>query len=235
MVSSLGLAFEYSFLDRSRDSDRHNQGAYSRTLRHRAVAHRSIMFSIRRTFCSSTINNARRGAKVLPTQINILEEFRQDQARRSQVSDEILKNEEQRHNSKDTASNTYTNSSLSQYEPPAAKLGRTYSPADLSFEARRPLLQATRQAGTVDQFENYQINPLHEYKSYKLLSTFITDLGRIRTREQSGLSAKHQRQLGKAVRRARALSLLPTTAKHPDSKELRRPNSLNWIGRDPSY
>lgn len=127
-----------------------------------------------------------------------------------------------------------TNEDLRRYELTMGTRGAVYSPEDLSFEAKKPLQQKARQAGLSDRFEEYQVNPIDEYKAYNLLSEFTTELGRIRTREQTGLSAKNQRRLGKAVRRARALSLLPTTARHPDYNSTTRRynnNSMNFISR----
>ena len=40
---------------------------------------------------------------------------------------------------------------------------------------------------------------------------FITDEGKIRPRRQTGTCAKHQRQLAKAIKRARHVALLPFT------------------------
>lgn len=124
-----------------------------------------------------------------------------------------------------------TNYELSTYES-ALPAGRVYSPEDLSFNAKRPLKKAAREASIVDKFHQLQIKPLDQYKSYNLLSEYITDLGRIRPRIQTGLSAKNQRVLARTVRRARALSLLPTTSKHPEHNPF--PNRLpaqNWIAR----
>ena len=48
-----------------------------------------------------------------------------------------------------------------------------------------------------------------DYKDYEALSAQITDRGKIIGRNRSGLCAKHQRRLAKAVKRARILALLP--------------------------
>lgn len=111
----------------------------------------------------------------------------------------------------------YEASDLTQYESNLSTIGQIYSPDDLSFEAKRPMQQSARRARIKDKFEKYQISPIDEYTSHDMMSEFVSDLGRIMKREQTGLSAKNQRKLGKAVRRARALSLLPSTAKHPES------------------
>lgn len=48
-----------------------------------------------------------------------------------------------------------------------------------------------------------------DYKNPQLLKRYITDRGRIVPRRLSGLSAKQQRALAVAIRRARMLALLP--------------------------
>jgi small subunit ribosomal protein S18 len=52
------------------------------------------------------------------------------------------------------------------------------------------------------------------YKDPDLLRRYLTDRGKIRPRRQTGLSAKEQRRLAVAVKRARHLALLPFTAEH---------------------
>lgn len=48
-----------------------------------------------------------------------------------------------------------------------------------------------------------------DYKDEKKLERFITERGKIIPRRISGVCAKHQRSLAKAIKRARLLSLLP--------------------------
>ncbi len=48
-----------------------------------------------------------------------------------------------------------------------------------------------------------------DYKDSATLSRFVTEKGRILSRTRTGLSAKSQRALMKAVKRARMLALLP--------------------------
>ena len=48
-----------------------------------------------------------------------------------------------------------------------------------------------------------------DYKDEKLLSRFLTERGKIRPRRLSGITARHQRQLAVAIKRARYLALLP--------------------------
>ena len=47
------------------------------------------------------------------------------------------------------------------------------------------------------------------YKDYENLSKYLSDRGRIFSRERSGVCSKHQRTLASEVKRARFLALLP--------------------------
>jgi small subunit ribosomal protein S18 len=49
------------------------------------------------------------------------------------------------------------------------------------------------------------------YKQVDALSKFVTPQGSILSREETGLSQKQQRQLAKAIKRARHLAMLPFT------------------------
>jgi small subunit ribosomal protein S18 len=53
-----------------------------------------------------------------------------------------------------------------------------------------------------------------DYKDEKLLSRFISERGKILPRRLSGVSARHQRQLSVAIKRARYLALLPYIKGH---------------------
>ena len=48
-----------------------------------------------------------------------------------------------------------------------------------------------------------------DYKNTELLRRYITENGKIRPRRQTGTCAKHQRELARAIKRARHLALLP--------------------------
>ena len=50
-----------------------------------------------------------------------------------------------------------------------------------------------------------------DYKDPVLLRRFISERGKIVPRRISGLTAKHQRQLAVAIKRARNIALLPYT------------------------
>jgi len=51
-----------------------------------------------------------------------------------------------------------------------------------------------------------------DFKDERLLRRFLTEQGKIIPRHTSGTSAKYQRQLATAVKRARHLALLPYVA-----------------------
>ena len=51
-----------------------------------------------------------------------------------------------------------------------------------------------------------------DYKNPQMLKNFLTDRGKIIPSRISGLSARQQRSLTKAIKRARMLALLPFTS-----------------------
>ena len=48
-----------------------------------------------------------------------------------------------------------------------------------------------------------------DYKQVEVLRRYVTEEGKIRPRRQTGACAKHQRELARAIKRARHLALLP--------------------------
>jgi small subunit ribosomal protein S18 len=50
-----------------------------------------------------------------------------------------------------------------------------------------------------------------DYKDERFLSRFVTDTGKILPSRLSGVDSRHQRQLAKAIKKARYLALLPYT------------------------
>ena len=56
--------------------------------------------------------------------------------------------------------------------------------------------------------------PKIDYKNVKLLQRFTSERGKIVPSRITGTSAKYQRQLARAVKRARALALLPYSDSH---------------------
>ncbi|MBI4029383.1 MAG: 30S ribosomal protein S18 [Candidatus Blackburnbacteria bacterium] len=58
-----------------------------------------------------------------------------------------------------------------------------------------------------------QTNTSPDYKTWEDLTRFVSDRGKILSRSRTGICAKHQRDLTRAVKRARHLALLPFTVK----------------------
>jgi small subunit ribosomal protein S18 len=52
-------------------------------------------------------------------------------------------------------------------------------------------------------------NEVIDYKNYKLLRKFTTEQGKIIPSRITGTCSKHQRELTKAIKRARNIALLP--------------------------
>lgn len=52
-----------------------------------------------------------------------------------------------------------------------------------------------------------------DFKNAELLKKFISGLGKIKAKKRSGACSKHQRELARAVKRARHLGLLSATTK----------------------
>jgi small subunit ribosomal protein S18 len=52
-----------------------------------------------------------------------------------------------------------------------------------------------------------------DFKETILLKRFISALGKIRSRKRTGLCASHQRQVARAIKKARHLGLLSATSK----------------------
>lgn len=52
-----------------------------------------------------------------------------------------------------------------------------------------------------------------DFRETVTLKRFISGLGKIRGRKRTGLCATHQRQVGRAIKRARHLGLLTATSK----------------------
>jgi small subunit ribosomal protein S18 len=53
-----------------------------------------------------------------------------------------------------------------------------------------------------------------DYKDEPALGRFLTDRGKILPRRATGTCARHQRQLGTAIKRARYLALIPYIQGH---------------------
>lgn len=73
--------------------------------------------------------------------------------------------------------------------------------------------------------------PVIDYKDTKLLRSYISERGKIVPSRISSVSAKSQRQLARAIKRARMVALLPFLVKNTESVRTPRPASRNYGGR----
>ena len=60
----------------------------------------------------------------------------------------------------------------------------------------------------IDPFVNLKIDPSKEYLNGRLLSAFVTSVGRIKTRAENGLLMRSQRRVRKGIKRAQAMGLM---------------------------
>ncbi|KAG8758884.1 hypothetical protein FRC14_007149 [Serendipita sp. 396] len=60
-----------------------------------------------------------------------------------------------------------------------------------------------------DVFHQLELNPLDEVLNCGLITSFTTPMGRIKKRNETRLTWKSQKRIGKAVRRAQAMGLIP--------------------------
>ncbi|KAG8743369.1 hypothetical protein FRC10_012173 [Ceratobasidium sp. 414] len=83
-----------------------------------------------------------------------------------------------------------------------------------------------KQAQSLDVFRKLDIDPLDEYKNGTLLKSFVSEMGKIHPRAKTGLTWRSQRRVGKAIRRARAMGIIPLWSQHePYSPRI---TSLDW-------
>ncbi|KAI0732971.1 mitochondrial ribosomal protein S18 [Fomitopsis betulina] len=96
------------------------------------------------------------------------------------------------------------------------------SPQRLSHKAltkqpkprRRSLLGPNRkESERLDMFHQLQIDPLHEAMNSRLLSYFVTEMGKIKPRSATKLTWRSQRRLGKAIRRAKMMGVIPVLSR----------------------
>ncbi|CAK7268667.1 hypothetical protein SEPCBS119000_003178 [Sporothrix epigloea] len=92
--------------------------------------------------------------------------------------------------------------------------GDVYAPHDLSpLEALKWKRAAQPKEDIVDMLG---INPLDEYRNFRMISDFMTTMGRIRPGMDTALRPVNHRRMAKAIRRAIGLGLHPSVHKHPE-------------------
>ncbi|GAA5826933.1 hypothetical protein JCM11251_002167 [Rhodosporidiobolus azoricus] len=81
------------------------------------------------------------------------------------------------------------------------------------FSRAYPLGPPTEYGATHDPFVRYGIDPLDPSKGAMnsfIPSQYVTSMGKVKSRGQTQLQRKSQRKIGKAIRRARSMGIIPT-------------------------
>ncbi|KAJ3404164.1 hypothetical protein HDU80_003211 [Chytriomyces hyalinus] len=90
---------------------------------------------------------------------------------------------------------------------------QTYDPKDLNQKDASFYQAAKLKEPKVDIFAVLNLNPMDMYKNTRLLSDFVTEIGHIKPRTETGLSIVNQKRLSKAIKRAQSMGLMPYTYK----------------------
>ncbi|KAI5481795.1 hypothetical protein MNV49_000072 [Pseudohyphozyma bogoriensis] len=77
------------------------------------------------------------------------------------------------------------------------------------YTLAHPLGPPVSAATKHDPFARLEISPLDSPMNPFLRSEFVTSMGKIKGRGKTGLQRGNQRKMGKAVRRARAMGVIP--------------------------
>ncbi|KAI9805310.1 MAG: hypothetical protein M1833_005763 [Piccolia ochrophora] len=113
-----------------------------------------------------------------------------------------------------TAETARLTQDLERYVGRRWKPGDVYAPHDLSsVEAKK---WRKRGGPGVDALDVLAIDPRDEYKNFAMMAEYTSPSGRIRHSFDTGLRARNQRRMAKAVRRAVGLGLVPSVYKHPE-------------------
>ncbi|KAH9966050.1 hypothetical protein BC827DRAFT_1265117 [Russula dissimulans] len=83
-------------------------------------------------------------------------------------------------------------------------------PREAPFRRKRALLgPGGAESRRNDWFYQLGIDPLDEATNPRLLSYFVSDLGKMKSRAETKLTWRSQRRLTKAVRRAKMMGVMP--------------------------
>ncbi|KAL4927420.1 mitochondrial 37S ribosomal protein bS18m [Aspergillus undulatus] len=106
------------------------------------------------------------------------------------------------------------NRALEKFQTRDWKAGDIYAPHDLSPAEMKKWRK--RSAPTSDAFDALNLNPIHLYKNFTIMSEYMTEMGRIKHRKMTGLRGVNQRKVAKAIRRAIGIGLMPSVHRHPE-------------------
>lgn len=80
-------------------------------------------------------------------------------------------------------------------------------PSRAVAEQNDPLFKLGLRPGHVSLHDDSYKNPL-------LLSTYVTEMGKIKPRRETGLTRRSQREVAKGIRRARSMGLMPVMSRN---------------------
>ncbi|KAI6791582.1 hypothetical protein KC332_g14689 [Hortaea werneckii] len=100
------------------------------------------------------------------------------------------------------------------------RVGDVYAPHDLTGVEMAKWKKLRRKprprSGDVDVMDQLNMNPLDHYKNVSIMSEYVTDMGRIRHSNDTGLRPVNQRKMAKAIRRSIGVGLMPSVYRHPE-------------------
>lgn len=109
---------------------------------------------------------------------------------------------------------------LEQQLPRRWRPGDVYAPHDLSgAEASKWKKQRRKprpRHGDRDVVDQLGMKPLEHYRNVSIMGEYVTEMGRIRHSNDTGLRPVNQRRMAKAVRRAIGVGLVPSVYRHPE-------------------
>ncbi|KAJ5344962.1 Ribosomal protein S18 [Penicillium brevicompactum] len=110
---------------------------------------------------------------------------------------------------------------LEKFHPRDYKAGDIVAPKDMSPTQMKKW--GKRQSPGTDAFDALNLKPLDMYKNFSVMSEYMTNMGRIKPRTETGLRPVNQRKMAKALRRAIGMGLMPSVHRHPEviASELR--------------
>ncbi|KAJ6007127.1 hypothetical protein N7499_000791 [Penicillium canescens] len=103
---------------------------------------------------------------------------------------------------------------LERFQTREFKAGDIYAPHDLSPAEMKKW--GKRQSPHSDAFDALNLSPLDMYKNFAVMSEYMTSMGRIKHRSETGLRPVNQRKMAKALRRAIGMGLMPSVHRHPE-------------------
>ncbi|KAE8350268.1 ribosomal protein S18 [Aspergillus coremiiformis] len=103
---------------------------------------------------------------------------------------------------------------LEKFQTRDWRAGDIYTPHDLSAAEMKKWRK--RYSPATDVFDSLNLNPLDLYKNFSIMSEYMTQMGRIKHRNTTGLRPVNQRKIAKAIRRAIGLGLMPSVHRHPE-------------------